>query len=124
MTHHRLPARRVDDELVAFQGNKHHGEDGDRDRHALDERRDLAEGLSQDPSVHQGVDDSDWQADDAHEDVGTGEVGDEDVGDVPHLLLPGDDEDKAGVADEADGNHGAVRHNEEGRAAHRGTALD
>ena len=119
MSHHGLPARGVKDELVAFQGDEHQGEDGNGDGHALDEGRDLAQSLTQDPSVHKGVNDSDGKAHDAHEDVGAGEVGDEDVGDVPHLLLPRDDEDQAGVADEPHRDDGAVGDDQEGGAAHR-----
>lgn len=117
-----LPSCGVEDELVALQGDQHQGEDGHSDGHALDEGRDLAESLPQDPAVHKGVYDRDGQADDAHEDVGTGEVGDEDVGDVPHLLLLRDDEDQAGVPDEAHRSDGAVGDDQEGGAAHRGGA--
>lgn len=109
---HRRPARGVDDQLVALQGDEHQGEDGDSDGHALDEGRDLAQCLAQDPTVHQGVDDGDGQAHHAHQDVRAGEVRDENVGDVTHLLLPGDDEDQARVANQTHCDHCAVGHDQ------------
>lgn len=110
VTDHGLPAGGVDDELVALQGDQDHGEDGDGDGHALHEGRELAKRLAEDPVVHQRVDDRDRHAHETHQDVGEGEVGDEDVGDVPHFLLPGNDQDQAGVAHQPDGEHHAVCH--------------
>ena len=115
---HRHPARRVDDQLVAFQGDEHQGEDGDSDGHALDEGRDLAQGLPEYPAVHQGVDHGDGQAHHTHQDVRAGEVSDENVGDVSHLFLPGDDEDQAGVANQTNSDHRAVGHYQERGATH------
>ena len=39
----RGPPRRVQDQLVALQGDEHHGEDGHGHRHALDERGHLGD---------------------------------------------------------------------------------
>lgn len=61
-------------------------------------RTDLAQGLPQHPAIHQRVDDGDGQAHDAHKDVGARQVGNQDVGDVAQLLLPGDDEHQTCVA--------------------------
>lgn len=108
----------MDNELVALHGDEDKGIDGNANRYALDERRELTESLPQDPVVHQSVDNGDWQADDAHEDVRTRKVHDEDVGNVAHLLVPRDDEHQAGVPDEAHGHDGAVSDDEERGAAH------
>ena len=43
---------------------------------------DLTQGLSQNPAVHQSVDDGDGETHHTHEDVGARQVGDQDVGDV------------------------------------------
>lgn len=56
----------MDDELVALHGDEDKGEDGDGNRNALDEGCELTQRLSKDPLVHQGVNDGDWQAYDAH----------------------------------------------------------
>lgn len=58
---------------------------------------DLTQGLSQHPAVHQRVYDSDRETHHTHEDVRTRQVGDQDVGDVAQLLLPGNDEYQACV---------------------------
>lgn len=118
LAHHGLPPGRVDNELVALQGDEDEGEDGDGDWYTLDEGRELAENFSQDPVVHQGVDDSDRQANHAHQDVGAGQVGDEDVGDVAHLLVPRDDKHQARVPDETHCHNCAVSNDEKSGAAH------
>lgn len=66
---------------------------GERARHT-----DLAQGLPQHPTIHQRVDDGDGQTNDAHKDVGARQVGDQDVGDVAQLLLPGNDEHQTCIA--------------------------
>lgn len=123
VAHHGLPSSGVDDELVALHGYEDKGEDGNRDRDALDKGCDLTECLPQDPAIHQGVDDGDRQAHDAHEDVRDGQVGNEDVGDIPHLLLPCDDKHQAGVTDKANRDQCAVGNYQEGGATPGGGAL-
>lgn len=123
LAQHGLPSGGVDDELVALHGDEDQGEDGHGHGHALDEGRDLTQSIAQDPAVHQRVDDGDRQANDAHEDVGAGQVDDEDVGDVAHLLVPQDDEHQARVADESDRHDGAVSDDEEGGAPHQQRAV-
>lgn len=113
----------MDNELVALHGNKDEGKDGDGHGDALDEGCEFTEGVSKDPVVHQSVDNGDGQAHNAHEDVGTGQVDDEDVGDVAHLLVPRDDKHQARVPDETHRHDCAVRDNEEGGAAHRQRAV-
>lgn len=116
------PAGGVDDELMPLQRDEDQREDGDRDRHALHKWRDLAQRLTQDPAVHERVDDRHREAHHAHEDVRAGEVGDEDVGDVSHLFLSGYDEDQTSVAHQAHRHNSAVGHDQKGRATHRGRA--
>lgn len=116
------PAGGMDDELMPLQCDEDQREDGDCDGHALHERRDLAQRLTQDPAVHERVDNCYREAYHAHEDVGAGEVGNEDVGDVPHLLLSGYDEDQTSVAHQSHRNNSAVGHDQKGRATHRGRA--
>jgi len=68
--------------------------------------------------VHQCVDNRDRQAHDAHEDVGTRQVGDEDVGDVAHFLVPRDDKHQARVPDETHRHDCTVSDDEKRGVAH------
>lgn len=52
----------------------------------------LTQGLSEHPAVHQCVYDGNRETDHTHEDVRAWQVGNQDVGDVAQLLLPGNDE--------------------------------
>ncbi|CAG5920789.1 unnamed protein product [Menidia menidia] len=109
----RFPSGRVDNELVSLHGNEDQRKHGNANRYALDEGRELTQSFSKDPAVHECVDDSHWQAYDAHQNVRAGQVGDEDVGDIVHLLVPRDDEHQAGVPHQAHRHHRAVRNYQE-----------
>lgn len=84
---------------------------------------DLTQGLAQHPTVHQSVYDSDRETHNAHEDVRARQVGDQDVGDVAQLLLPGDNEHEACVAQQPDCYNGTVRYDPKSGPAHGGWAM-
>lgn len=95
--HGGLPPGRVDDELVPLQGDEHQREHRHGDRGALDERHQPAQQGAEHPVVHQRVDDGEGEAEDAHQDVGEGQVADENARDVDLLLATGDDAYEAHV---------------------------
>ena len=92
----RVSVERLTDH-VSIDGDGHEGEGGVVGGEPLEERESVAHEVAPDPSMHEDVDGCEPEGSEVDEEVGGGEVGDEDVGDGLHLAVGEDDEEDQDV---------------------------
>ncbi len=89
-----------DDESV--DSDDGHGHGGDVDRGSLRHRKESAKNLSEMPFSGERLDRSEWDGEAAHQDIGAGQVRDEQVGRVDHVSVLEDHEGHQQVSADAE----------------------